>query len=141
MEPAEYNDLASELIDKGGVAKMRTAFSRCYYGSFLYCKKRINGIGFNLPRDATAHEMIQRYLNNCGITELSIVASFLNDLRNKRNKADYDLEDRTTEIKKNAQLALLSSKRIIEDVNNVLKKNSNEIKKAIEKYRKNIGLQ
>ena len=100
MDPVEFNKLPSFLVNKkGGVAAYRTAISRAYYSAFLSCCKKINDLGFNLPRDAKAHVEVKKYLNNCGIFQLKTIASQILDLRMDRNKADYDINNTKIENK------------------------------------------
>ena len=81
MNPLDFHKVADNLVRQAGAAEFRSAISRAYYGIFLFCCKKINEIGFNLPRDATAHVQVTRYLNNCDDFKLQSVASQLKDLR------------------------------------------------------------
>ena len=138
MDPLDFHKLASKLVIQGGTAEFRTAISRAYYSTFLLCCKRINDLGFNLPRDARSHEEVKCYLNNCDDFKLSQVAFQLLDLRHKRNWADYDLNCKQVENKKNATGALKQAERMISTINNRFNEKSSEITDKINEYRKNV---
>lgn len=138
MNPLDFHKLASSLIAQNGAAEFRTAISRAYYGAFLFCCKKINGIGFNLPSDYTAHEQVKRYLNNCGDFQLQKVASQLLGLRQTRNKADYDLKCKSVEIEKNANFTVKQAKRMIQIIDDRFSSNGREIAVNIEKYRTEV---
>ena len=138
MNPLDFHKVAEYLIAKGGAAEFRSAISRAYYGTFLFCCKKINEIGFNLPRDATAHTQVARYLNNCDDFKLQNVAYQLSDLRTIRNIADYDLNSKKVEKLKNAKANVKQAKKMVRTINDRFNENSKEIALKIEYYRKNI---
>ena len=107
MNPLDFQKLASYLVTKNGAAEFRTAISRSYYGVFLLCCKKINELGFNLPQDASAHDHVRRYLNNCGDFQLEKISSQLLDMRSERNRADYVMGDTKVEYKNNANKSVI----------------------------------
>ncbi len=44
-----------------------------------------------LSQTAKDHEKVYYYFNNCGVEDVEIIASDLNDLRDERNDSDYKL--------------------------------------------------
>ena len=51
----------------------------------------INNNVEQLSHSAEDHKKVYRYLYNCGIEDVEVVASNLNDLRDERNDSDYKL--------------------------------------------------
>jgi len=93
MEPAAFLELAKDLCKQSdSEAALRSAVSRGYYGLFHSASRFIERNVHQLPKGATAHAKVYQYLNNCGVPEIAEVAGNLNDLREDRNDADYDLE-------------------------------------------------
>ena len=138
MNPLDFHKVADYLVRQDGAAELRSAISRAYYGTFLYCCKKINELGFNLPRDATAHTQVSQYLNNCGDLKLQSVASQLSDLRHTRNLADYFLTCEKVEKPDNARANVQQAKKMVQIVKDRFDKNSTDIASKIEEYRKRI---
>lgn len=92
MQPSEFLRIAEELSRKtGDEAALRTSVGRSYFALFNCVKQFIVEQNIRLPKTAKAHEDIYYFLNNCGIPQMVEVANDLNDLRDERNDADYDL--------------------------------------------------
>ena len=138
MNPLDFHKVADNLVNQEGAAELRSAISRAYYGTFLFCCKKINDLGFNLPRDATAHGEVSKYLNNCDIFKLKSAAYQLINLRSKRNSADYDLNNKKVEKIKNVKGNVLQAKKIVKTINDCFTKDSDQIALKIEDYRKNV---
>jgi len=138
MNPLDFHKVAEHLISQGGAAEFRTAISRAYYGTYLFCYENINDLGFNLPRGSSAHGEIKCYLNNCGDYKLSKIASQLGDLHNKRIKADYFLYDNEVEKEKVAKAIFEQANRMINTIKNRFEENKDKITINIEDYRRNV---
>jgi len=85
----EYINLAKDLTLKSNPnqAELRTATSRIYYGAFGQCKISKN---FQLVRGSDIHErVIKSYKESEVSIEISI-GNLLDNLRQRRNEADYD---------------------------------------------------
>jgi len=117
MDPLDFHKVADNLVKQAGAAEFRSAISRAYYGIFLFCCKKINEMGFNLPRDASAHVQLTQYLNNCDDFKLQSVASQLKDLRSIRNLADYDLNSKKVEKFENVKANVQQAKKMAQTVN------------------------
>jgi hypothetical protein len=93
MEPKAFLDLAANLKDGGNEASWRTSVSRSYYALLNMTSQFVKP---NFPRnfsgEAKDHDTVHKYLHNCGVEDVELVASGLRDLRIERNAADYDLE-------------------------------------------------
>jgi uncharacterized protein (UPF0332 family) len=91
MEGRDFLELAKKLQNSDDEASLRTAVSRSYYAIFNHVKDFLNTNGITLPKAAQAHEKAQQYLSNSGIDEAADLADELDNLRNNRNDADYEL--------------------------------------------------
>ena len=92
MEGKEFLTVADRLYKSDHEADRRTSVSRAYYAVFNHVKPVLETIGVTLSADASAHQIIYRYLYNSGLDEAEDVADHLNSLRTKRNDADYDMK-------------------------------------------------
>lgn len=93
MEPVAFLKLAKSLCKQSNnEAALRTAVSRGYYGLFNLAKQFIEQYVHKLPKGAESHVKVYHYLNNCGLEEIVEVAGDLNELRDDRNNADYQLD-------------------------------------------------
>ena len=138
MNPLDFHKVAENLIAQDGAAELRSAISRAYYGTFLFCCKKINDLGYNLPRDATVHDEVRQYLNNCGVFKLKSVASQLLDLRTTRNRADYDLNSKEVEKLENVKANVQQAKKMARTINDLFDKNCKQISLKIKDYRINV---
>lgn len=92
MEPVAFLKLAKDLCKQSNnEAALRSAVSRGYYGLFNLAKQFVENYVHKLPKGAESHVKVYRYLNNCGLKEVVEVAGDLNELRDDRNSADYEL--------------------------------------------------
>ena len=93
MVPKEFIDLAHELSHKFKTeAAFRSAISRSYYGLYNLMSRFLVSNDILLRRTAEDHNLIHKYLHNCGVQDVQRLANILNDLRVERNGADYRLE-------------------------------------------------
>ncbi len=142
MDPLDFHKVALHLVSKegAGAAEFRTAISRSYYGTYHFCYKKINDIGFNLPRGSAAHGMVKNYLSRCGDFKLEVIAKKLGDLHSKRIKADYNLYSKDVENEKTVKGIVEQANRMISTINNRFNENSTIITEKIKEYRKKIGI-
>ncbi len=91
MDPKDFLDLAQNLSRTNNEASLRTCISRSYYALFNLMAQFINKEVEKLSHSAEDHEKVYRYFNNCGLPNVAIIASDLNDLRDGRNDSDYKL--------------------------------------------------
>ncbi|MGA2678046.1 MAG: hypothetical protein ABSF37_01955 [Sedimentisphaerales bacterium] len=98
MEPKAFLDLAENLKDGKNEASWRTSVSRSYYALFnlaaQFVKPNFPDI-FAKSRYAKDHDTIYKYLYNCGVEDVELLAGDMHDLRDERNAADYDVESNT----------------------------------------------
>ena len=109
MNAKDYFDLAQKL------AQMRTeaAISRAYYAAFHFGKNLVEGLGFNLPKDAAAHDKLYLLLNNSGNKSAEEAADWLRRLRRRRTLADYDFKRKDLHSPLDCQKDLLMAAAII----------------------------
>lgn len=91
MEGKDFLELAKRLHNSEDEASRRTAVSRAYYSIFNHIKYFLNKNGIKLPSAADAHKKAHQYLSNSGIDEAVDLADDLDNLRKRRNDADYEL--------------------------------------------------
>ena len=117
MNAKQFQFLASRLVEHGAYpVEFRTAISRSYYAAFHVGLEFLNEIGFSIKDNSTAHREVYWHFNNSGDEDLKKVATKINELRTKRNHADYQLKRTDIESKENAKLLVQSAERIIESI-------------------------
>lgn len=93
MQPKPFLDLAQSLSRKSSnEAALRTSVSRSYYALFNLLKQFLKDNNFSLPKAAAAHGIVYHALYHCDVDEAASIAKDLDELREDRNDADYDLE-------------------------------------------------
>lgn len=92
----EYYHLSIELTSSPSTlaeAKYRTAISRTYYCIFNIAKMHLKKSGIAIPTSNTHKFVIDKYyekVTNCSDRCARKMCTQLKNMRNKRNKADYD---------------------------------------------------
>lgn len=139
MNPKEFQYLASGLVEKNGAfpSEYRTAISRSYYAVYNLGINLLKGMGFSIPKELNPHVLMPRYFNNSGDSDLKEVATKIDDLRTKRNHADYHLDRDDVEKKHNAKAHVYSADRLIKTMEKQCNgENRSQIIKSIEDWRK-----
>ena len=90
MDFREYLDLARTLQSGPREADWRSAVSRAYYAAFHVAAELLTELGFRVPQGERAHGYLWLRLSNCGDANVVIAGRNLQDLRQQRNRADYD---------------------------------------------------
>ena len=91
MNPRNLLDVANDLLAGSREADSRSAVSRAYYSAFHMARLLLQQCGFAVPRAEQAHSYLWLRLSNAGRSDVNQAGLNLNDLRSKRNGADYDL--------------------------------------------------
>lgn len=125
-----YLDLAKELFltSSSDEAKLRSSISRAYYAAFNRARKYLKVQHYQVPRDYTAHEyVINQFRNsqkedNKYWKDWRMIGSDLADLRERRNRADYD--DILVNLPKKADFALKASQKIIDRLDKLLEEST-----------------
>lgn len=91
IDPKGFLAVANTCMKVGDEAHLRTAISRAYYALFLECQKTLENWGICVRKTDNSHVAVYRCLNNCGEEDMQALAGVLNQLREHRRIADYDL--------------------------------------------------
>jgi hypothetical protein len=113
MNPREFQDLATKLANGDSPAEFRTAVSRAYYSVFNVGVEIMKGMGFHISENPGGHGELEHRLSNSKHIEIEKVGSQLGDLRSRRIQADYRLERREVETRKNAQALVQQASAMI----------------------------
>jgi hypothetical protein len=113
MNPRQYLELAERLAQGAGAAECRSAVSRSYYAVYNVAEQFLSRMGFGKP-GKNYHVALQQRLLNSQDDEVQRVGSQLGDLHERRLRADYHMDDKTTEHPKTAEAACRQARRMIE---------------------------
>lgn len=143
MKAKDFLTLAQNLSNESNnEAALRTSVSRSYYALHNFISLFISKEGFSLPEGAEKHRWIIHDLNNCNIPNIDIatIASILNDLREERNIADYNLESNDFQEPNKAKFSYLKANSAYDDFEKIISNSNNrkKIVKEINTYRKKI---
>lgn len=126
MEPVAFLSLAGVLVkQRDNEAALRTSISRSYYALHNSFSQFIINQGFLLPKTGKRHDLVYKWLHNCGIDGVRDVASMLDDLHDERNDADYDLADNKYQNPDHATMLFIKARtayRAFEQLSNSKKK-------------------
>jgi len=140
MDPRDFLLVARNLFNNATPGHYRTAINRSYYASYNVAANLLEKSGVRIAKNATGHGEVSKCLGNCGISDLEEAQSKLSILANQRIKADYRLNDSTTEKNANALKAIVTSENLIKMfdsyASNAKKK---EIAKGVQKYKSKIS--
>ncbi|MBM4141907.1 MAG: HEPN domain-containing protein [Nitrospira sp.] len=134
MEGRDFLNLAIKLQNAEDEAEHRTAVSRAYYAAFNHVKSFLYKCKIKLPKAAKAHVKAYQYLFNSGLDEAEDLAEILDNLRNYRNDADYELiSPKYQHNKKNCHLVCFQAEQFF---NRFDKVDSIILEKGIWEYKK-----
>jgi len=139
MNGVDFLNFAKPLYDSTDEAARRTSVSRSYYASYHQMKEILTSIGIHVSREPKEHQRLVRYLKEGGKTvgikdDGGWLGELLEQLREARNDADYDLSDR----KFNARTCKFSwdmADKICRTINS----NLDKYRKSFEGYAKKIN--
>lgn len=137
MEAGDFLALALELQKKSSSeAALRTSISRAYYAIFNQVVHYLRAGQISLPKTHEAHKKAFQYLAGCGMPEAETLADTLDELRDARNDADYQLK--TLQIEANEcrllcikagmffkELGAIDQKHLIKKIQEYQKKTNN----------------
>lgn len=105
--------IVAEQLARGDLeAQWRSAVSRAYYAAFHVAGGFLRDLGFAVPRSDRAHAFLWLRLSNCGDAGMLDAGRLLQDMRNLRNRADYD--ERQSISQADAHRTVLLSGKVIE---------------------------
>ncbi len=91
MNGRDFLATARRLANGTDESDWRSAVSRAYYAAFHVARDLLAALRFQVPRADRAHNYLYVRLNNSGVPPVQQAANLLQELRNRRNRADYDL--------------------------------------------------
>jgi uncharacterized protein (UPF0332 family) len=106
---AKYIELADILHNKKTEESYRSAISRAYYG--VFCLSR-NIKGFKRYKKSNVHLKVIEVLRKSSNSNERLIGKLLDNLRIKRNNADYNDDKEIDE--KISERSLLKAKKILE---------------------------
>jgi hypothetical protein len=115
MDPIDFLITAENLKDSTNESDIRTSIGRSYYSVFLYLREQLKSLGVEKkvkPKNE-AHEFVSYSLQFCDIPEGMKIGSKLNNLRQYRRDADYELSKVVPNTKSNDVFSL--SKLLIQE--------------------------
>ena len=134
FDPEDFAKLAARLVQNPcGPADSRTAVSRAYYSAFLYAKKLLDP-HFYFSGEGKVHTEIRFLFVNSTREELRNIGHQLDDLRGKRNAADYDLAAEDVNSYHNARIHVGISTRLIEKLKQVFSSGWSSVISEMEEY-------
>jgi hypothetical protein len=141
MDPRDFHVLASRLASAGGgAAEARTAIGRSYYAVFNVGAEWLRQLGFFVGKGAAAHGEVQRCLSNAGQVEVELVASRLNVLHSRRNRADYQLDKRDVEDATEARIVVTQAAGMIAALDGAFRRpHRAQLQASIQNWRKANG--
>jgi uncharacterized protein (UPF0332 family) len=92
MNPRDFLDVADALVTGLGEAEWRSGVSRAYYAAFHVARRLLSDSGFDVARGEQTHAYLWLRLANSNHADVRNAGNDLYHLRQKRNQADYDLE-------------------------------------------------
>jgi len=117
MRPIDFLVLADELLRSRPIpAGHRTSISRAYYAAHHHIKAFLERVGVTVKTGPESHSDVWSHLAHIDDVELERVGSDLCDLRDDRNRADYDLDDARPERANNAKLVVEQVQGLISDI-------------------------
>lgn len=93
MTGRDFLTFAKTLYALDNEAARRTSVSRAYYALYHHVRERLILSGIPVTTKPEEHQKMARYLKNSGIDDAKYVGEQMNDIREKRNNADYELND------------------------------------------------
>src|SRR6187431_837811 len=100
MDPRDFQKLAAHLVSDTDAAHNRTAIGRAYYAAFNVAAHLLRDAGFSILKNHTAHIQVTRHLNASENADVRRSADQLENLRARRNKADYDMDHKDADNRK-----------------------------------------
>jgi uncharacterized protein (UPF0332 family) len=119
MDARDFNQVAIDLVVRRpptGPAADRSAISRAYYAALNVAADVLSSIGHSPGKGDSKHKRLVIYLQQSGDAKLDNVGRSIDELRSKRNSADYDMRDTRVEMLSNARFAAERARQAIEDL-------------------------
>ncbi len=92
MKGEEFLAVAKAMLPLRTEAAFRSAISRAYYALFNSAALLLRELGIAIVQSPSGHGDLKHFLFNCGVAQAMDFARVLDELRTKRNLADYNME-------------------------------------------------
>ena len=113
MDPRDFQKFALMLATSSQPAQLRSAVSRSYYAVFNLGSMFLEKNSFTVPKNAYGHEEVVRLLSNSGSQVVEQIGVQLNDLRTRRQHADYRLDKQDIQQQKTVKTLVKQADRMI----------------------------
>ena len=90
MKGEDFLAVAKAMLQLRTEAAFRSAISRAYYALFNSAARLLRELGFTIAQSPSGHGDVKNFFFNCGIDQAVGFARALDELRTKRNLADYN---------------------------------------------------
>lgn len=138
MQWNEFLDTAGRLAQGATEGDWRSAISRAYYAVFHSFREFFASQGLHLGRGGQSHFNLYVGLLNCGVPQVTRFGTRVDDLREQRTEADYDLAQILTQSL--AMNAVGEARKVVRDFQSVLTGISAvQIVAGAKKYLQTIG--
>jgi uncharacterized protein (UPF0332 family) len=117
MDPRDFHQVAIDIVVRRpptGPAAYRSAISRAYYAAMNVAANVLSGIGHSPGKMDGKHKRIVIYLQQSGDPQLMNAGGIIDDLRRKRNTADYDMGSSSIEELSSARFAVETAREAID---------------------------
>lgn len=139
MDPRDFQKLAAKLASGQSPSEIRTAISRAYYSVFNVGVELLKGIGLRVSEGPGGHGEVEHRLSNSANINVEKVGSQLSDLRSRRIRADYRLDNKKIENPKNAKALVQQAHKMIQTLDTCFTgPHREEIVSAIQEYLQKI---
>ncbi len=91
MQGRDFLDVAKNLARSHYEASLRSAISRAYYALLNSAVQFLLELGFHVGQGPGKHGEVHHRLFNCGLEQMVEFSKLLDELRRRRNDADYDM--------------------------------------------------
>jgi hypothetical protein len=119
LDPVEFYQFGLKIIGGSpapGAAACRSATSRAYFAALNRADQSLARLGASCGKGPQKHGLAVRLHYATDDQDLQTASTTLDDLKSLRNKADYDMNDTSTETVVNAKKALQFAKEVMDDL-------------------------
>jgi len=118
MKATDFFQTAELLKTHANEAHLRTSIGRSFYATFLYFREYLRELGLEKKKNPSreAQVFVIKCMEFSRIQEATKVSTYLHDLQQMREDADYNLD--TEHMPNNAEDALARGKKAIDDYKN-----------------------
>ena len=137
MKPDDFIVVAKDLSAGSNEAHWRSAVSRAYYGAFHAALQLLVSFGVAFPKTSSAHDKVSQCLQNCKSGALEEARRILASLRDKRNVADYRLDDKRLSVREAIDFELGRTDEVLAVIQSA-RQNPGAVRKSIRSYARSI---